>query len=309
MSKNYKTTGELIKKRILIIGSNGMLGQRLIHYYYTDENVELLCCSNEKESFIPGIDYRELDISVKKDVKKLFHEFYPDVVINAAAYTNVDKCETEKELAWKINVDGVENLMYFSKVIEAHLIQISTDYVFDGKDGPYSEDAPVNPIGYYGRTKLASENLLLASGGVYTIIRTNVLYGPVKFGRPDFVKWVVTSLREGKEIKIVDDQYNNPTYIDDLVKAIDSAIQKNAVGIYNIGGREVLNRYEFTLRIADFFGLDKSLIKKIKTEELKQIARRPLKSGLKIEKAERELDYFPKSIEKSFEKMKEEIGL
>ncbi|MBZ0179182.1 MAG: dTDP-4-dehydrorhamnose reductase [Melioribacteraceae bacterium] len=286
-----------------------MLGQRLVHYYYTDNNVELLCCSNEKESFIPGIDYRELDISVRKDVKKIFNEFYPDVVINAAAYTNVDKCETEKELAWRINVEGVENLMYFSKVIDAHLIHISTDYVFDGKEGPYTEDAPVNPVGYYGRTKLASENLLVASGGDYTIIRTNVLYGPVKYGRPDFVKWVVTSLREGNEIRIVDDQYNNPTYIDDLVKAIDAAIRKKAVGIYHIGGREVLNRYEFTLRIADFFDLEKSLIKRIKTEDLNQAARRPLKSGLVIQKAEKELDYFPKSIEKSFEKMRQEIDL
>lgn len=309
MSQNYKSTGELIKRRILIVGSNGMLGQRLVHYYYTDPKVEILCCSAEDDSFIPGIDYRKLDITVKKEVKKVFNEFYPDVVINAAAFTNVDKCETEKELAWKINVDGVENLMYFGRVIDSHLIHISTDYVFDGSEGPYSENDPVNPVGYYGRSKFASENLILASGGIYTIIRTNVLYGPVKYGRPDFVKWVVTSLREGKEIRIVDDQYNNPTYIDDLVKAIDAVIVKKAVGIYHIGGREVLNRYEFTLRIAEYFNLNKSLIKKIKTEELNQAARRPLKSGLKIEKAEKELDYFPKSIEKSFEKMKEEIGL
>jgi dTDP-4-dehydrorhamnose reductase len=136
-----------------------------------------------------------------------------------------------------------------------------------------------------------------------------VLYGQAKFGRADFVRWVVSSLREEKTIRIVNDQINNPTFIDDLVWAIDSAVNNKKYGVYHIGGPEYLDRYEFTMRIADYFGLDKSLVQSIKTEELNQKAKRPLKSGLLIQKARAELDYKPHSINDSFAKMKSELGL
>ena len=192
----------MIKQRIMIVGSNGMLGQRLTEYYLLQNNAEVYCTSNEDESFIPNVDYDKIDLADKKSVKKAVTKFFPDVIINAAAYTAVDKCESEKELAWKINVTGVENLIHYAKSVDAKLIHISTDYVFDGENGPYDETKIPNPISYYGRTKLASENALLTSGINYAIVRTNVLYGHAKYGRPDFVKWVVTSLRDGKEINI-----------------------------------------------------------------------------------------------------------
>lgn len=299
----------MIKQRIMIVGSNGMLGQRLTEYYLLQNNAEVYCTSNEDESFIPNVDYDKIDLADKKSVKKAVTKFFPDVIINAAAYTAVDKCESEKELAWKINVTGVENLIHYAKSVDAKLIHISTDYVFDGENGPYDETKIPNPISYYGRTKLASENALLTSGINYAIVRTNVLYGHAKYGRPDFVKWVVTSLRDGKEINIVDDQINNPTFLDDLVKGIDGLIKFKKTGLYNIGGKEFLNRFDFTIRIADFFELDKSRIKRIKTADLNQPARRPLKSGLIILKAETEIGYKPHSIEESLIVMKRELGL
>lgn len=302
-------SGNLIKTRILIIGSNGMLGQRLAEYFSNTNNYELMCASAEPESFVPGVDYKSVDISHKNSVRKLILDFFPDFIINAAGYTNVDKAESERELAWKVNVNGVENIALYAWTIDAHMIHISTDYIFDGKKGPYSENDKPCPISYYGRTKLAAENSIRTSGVRYTIIRTNVLYGPAKFGRPDFVKWVINSLREGKEIKIVTDQYNNPTYIDDLVDAIHKIILFKKEGIYNIAGKEIISRYDFTLKIADYFDLNKKLIKPVLTQELNQSAPRPLKSGLIILKAMVELDYKPHEYEESFELMKKELNL
>lgn len=301
--------GSMLKTRILIIGSNGMLGQRLTDYFSASSNVELLCTSQEENSFIEDVEYKPLDITNKQRVKDIVLDFFPDFVINAAAFTNVDKSESERELTWKVNVNGVENIALYSWTIDAHLIHISTDYIFDGKNGPYSEVDKPSPINYYGRSKLASENSIRTSGVRFTILRSNVLYGPAKFGRPDFVKWVVESLSSHKEIRIVKDQYNNPTFIDDICFAISKIIEYKKEGIYNIAGPEILSRLEFTNRIADYFMLDKSLIKSIVTEELKQPAPRPLKSGLITLKAETELGYKPTSITDSFAIIKKYLNL
>lgn len=303
------SSNKLIKKRILITGSNGMLGQRLTEYYLKKNNIELMCCSVEETSYITVVNYLQLNIVNKSEVKNVFQNFYPDVIINTAAFTNVDLCESEREAAWNVNVTGVDNLAFYAKSIESHLIHISTDYVFDGNNGPYSEKEKPNPISYYGRTKLASENAVKYRKCDASIIRTNVLYGPAKFGRNDFVKWVVESLRNNKPIKIVTDQINNPTYIDDLVDAINKIIEFKKLGLYNIGGKEFLSRYDFTSRIADYFSLDKDLISSIITASLNQPAPRPLKSGLVTLKAETELGYKPQAMETTFQLMKKELQL
>ncbi|MCX6170465.1 MAG: dTDP-4-dehydrorhamnose reductase [Ignavibacteriales bacterium] len=302
-------SGDLIKKRILIIGSNGMLGQRLAEFFRSDDKIELLCASVENESLIPEVNYKQLDIRQKNEVREIILNFFPDFVINTAAYTNVDKSETDKETAWKINVNGPENIAHYCWTIDAHLIHLSTDYIFDGKNGPYTEVDKPCPISYYGRTKLASENSIRTSGVRFTIIRTNILYGAAKFGRNDFVKWVLTSLSSGQTIRIVTDQIGNPTYIDDIVSAINKVTEFKMEGIYNIGGIEMLSRFDFTQRIAGYFNLDKKLILPILTKDLNQPAHRPLKSGLITLKAETELEYKPKSIETSFQLIKNELNL
>lgn len=294
---------------ILIVGSNGMLGQRLVEFYSTKNNINLFTASAEENSFFENIYYNCIDITNKTEVLNLFEKVKPDCVINAAAYTGVDKAEEENEKAFAINVSGVEYLAEACKEHDSRLIHISTDYVFNGENGPYSEDDETTPIGYYGKTKLEGEKKIIAQNINYAIIRTNVLYGPAKFGRNDFVKWVVKMLKDKNEIKIVTDQINNPTFIDDLVNGINLVITKNAKGIFNIGGEEFLSRYDFTLRIADFYNLRKDLIKKIITEELNQTAPRPLKSGLKIKKAEKNLGYKPLKIEESLDKMRSSLEL
>lgn len=301
--------GNIIKRRVLIIGSNGMLGQRLVDFFRACNNVELLCSSVEASSLIPDVNYAQVNIVQKNKVKELILDFFPDIIINTAAFTNVDKAESERETAWKINVNGVENIALYGWTIDAHLIHISTDYIFDGKNGPYSEEDKPMPIGYYGRTKLAGENSIRISGVRFSIVRTNILYGPAKYGRPDFVKWVINSLQANEPIRIVTDQIGNPTYIDDIVSAINKLIEFKKEGIYNIGGIEMLSRLDFTLRIAEYFSLDKKLIFPILTKDLNQPAHRPLKSGLITLKAETELGYKPHSIETTFELMKKELNL
>lgn len=290
---------DILKNRILIVGSNGRLGQSLTQKLKNKVKTELLCCSIERESLFDDVEYRQMDMTKKDQVKKVVLDFVPDFIINAAAYTNVDKCETERELAWKINVAGVEYFAQYARLVDAHITHISSDYVFDGEAGPYSEKDKPNPVSYYGRTKFASENALKISGAKYTIVRTNVLYGPSEFGNPDFVKWVIDSVNEGKEIKIVTDQINNPTFIPDLADGIIQIIDYNKDGIFNIGGAELMSRYDFTQKIADYFKLDKSLIKQIKTKELNQPAPRPRKSGLITLKAETELNYKPHSLDET----------
>ncbi|MBN2572911.1 MAG: dTDP-4-dehydrorhamnose reductase [Ignavibacteriales bacterium] len=297
------------KQKILIVGSNGMLGQRLIEHYLTDENTDLLCSSIEEKSLIENVNYFCADITDKKTIGKIIKEFKPDFIINAAAYTDVDRSETERVLAQKINVEGVANLANYSSVVNSHLIYISTDYVFDGIKGPYSEDDIPNPINYYGKTKLAGENAIKKYDTKHTILRTNVLFGLGKNVKSDFVKWFIESLRNNKPVQIVDDQINNPTYVDDLVDAIGRVIEYKKKGLFNIGGAEFLNRYEFALRIADFFGFDKSLITPVKTEVFNQPARRPLKSGLITLKAETELGYKPSSYEEIFIKIKKRMSV
>ena len=301
-------SNNLIKKRILIVGSNGMLGQRTISFFSKHTNFEILGCSVEEKPVTNNYEYCICDLTKRENVKKIIYDFYPDFIINAAAFTSVDLSEIERETAWKVNVKGVEYLAETARVLDSHLIHISSDYIFDGTNGPYAENAKPNPLGYYGRTKLASENALKISGSVHTILRTNVLFG-VADSRPDFVRWVINSLKNKKQIRIVTDQFNNPTFIDDLVQAISKVIEFKKDGIYHIGGRDFLSRFEFTEKIVDFFNLDKNLVSAIKTEELNQKARRPLKSGLITLRAETELGFKPHTILESLTMMKKELKI
>ncbi len=298
-----------MKNKILIFGATGMLGQRCYEYFAKKLGYSVLCSSVESDFYDPSATYVRCDITKRDQVKKVISDFSPDYIINAAAFTNVDKSESERETAWNINVKAVEYMAEGARNCDAHIIHISSDYIFDGVKGQYAEGDKPNPVGYYGRTKLAGENALKISNALYTILRTNVLYGVITKGRLDFVRWVVESIRKGERIRIVTDQINNPTFLDDLVRAISQVIEFRKFGVYNIGGREFLSRYDFTMRIVNFFKLDGSLVDKIKTPDLKQPAKRPLNSGLVTLKAETEFGYSPTQMEETFRIMQEELGI
>jgi dTDP-4-dehydrorhamnose reductase len=297
-------------KRILVTGANGLLGQHLAQIFSQVAKYELLFTSHHP-SFYPNhqplLDYTQLDITSKSDVKSLVTSFHPDIVINAAAMTNVDACESQRELAWKINVHGIENLVIVARAIHAKIIHVSTDYIFDGLHGPYVEDDRPNPINYYGKTKLASENALRTGDARFAIARTIVLYGAGRNIKQNFALWVINSLSNGKPIKAATDQISSPTNVHDLAYGILRIVEQEAEGIYHMSGAEHLSRHEFAKKIAEVYGFDPHLISAVKSEELHQAARRPLHTGFITLKAETELGYKPCDITQGLLMLKRDL--
>jgi len=296
-------------KRILITGSNGLLGQKIVEIF-SRSNYPMMLISLEEHSVFDedSIPYRKVDTTHRQDVRKVIDEFEPDVIIHTAAITNVDQCETERGLAWQVNVGSVENMVFAAKLVGAHVIHISTDYVYDGKKGPYSELDRPNPISYYGRTKLASENVLLTSGLPTTIVRTMVLYGLGHDIKLNFALWLLKNLQEGKQVKVVDDQIGNPTLADDLAFGILKTTELEREGIYNIAGPDLVSRYDFAVVLARIFNLNKKLITPIKTDAIKQPAPRPLKSGLITLKSQVDLDLKMSGIDQGLTILKNQIN-
>jgi dTDP-4-dehydrorhamnose reductase len=297
--------------RVLITGCHGLLGQKVLKVFLKSTSAEILATAKEPKTFLDlkGFDYTMLDITNRSDVKNLVVYFNPDVIVNTAAYTNVDGCELNRELAWRVNVEGVRNLVHSARRVDAKLIHISTDYIFDGKNGPYDENAIPNPINYYGRTKLASENEIKIGGIRFAILRTNVLYGVGKNVKSNFALWLYNKLSSGEKIKVVTDQIGNPTYVDDLAFAILKVVEFDKEGIYNVGGRDFVSRYDFALKLAEIFSFDHELIIPVKTFELNQVAPRPLKSGLITLKAEAELGLKPYGVEDGIRQFKFELDV
>ena len=274
--------------RLLITGSSGQLGttlQDLLAKHY-----EIVCTTrhgNSNNTF-------NLNITNKIMLKEVLDATKPDLIINLAAMTNVDLCERDPSSAKQINLLGVENIC---NLFNGKIIQISSDYVFDGKMGPYSEDDNTNPISIYGKTKLLAEKVVLNHNDENIVLRTNVLYSYNSNTNACFVNWVVRSLKEKTQINVVNDQYNNPTWTKSISRVILLCIQKKISGLYHWGDRDILSRYQFSQKIAKIFNLDKSLIKPIKTSELSQVAKRPLKSGLISKKMEEAINVYAPAVE------------
>lgn len=271
------------EKRILVTGANGMLGENCVRLLMS-EGVLLATDLHPQLITSMPVNYRPLNITVTDEVHAVLTEFRPDWVVNCAAYTGVDGSENHREKAWEVNVTGVRNIIDNLLTLGGQIIQISTDYVFDGQSGPYDENAAVNPINYYGQTKLASEHLIVESGLPYVILRTNVLFGNATNPSASFVHWVVTRLTRHEFITVVTDQYGNPTWTNGLAEAIRQVIRDGKTGLFNYGGADYVNRYDFALQIADIYQLERGYIKPITTRELNQKAPRPLRAGLVCEK-------------------------
>ncbi|MCF7811840.1 dTDP-4-dehydrorhamnose reductase [bacterium] len=292
-----------MSRKILITGSNGLLGQKLLHVLSNGAN-ELAGIDIVSGSFVSDVEhqYHRVDLTDKRLIFEKISEIEPQIIIHTAAMTMVDKCEQEKEACWNINVKATDHIITPARKIGAKVIFISSDYVFDGKKGPYTENDLPRPINYYGKSKLAAENILRGSDLNWAIVRTIVLYGVGIKVRASFVTWLLHELRNGKSVNIVNDQWGNGTIVDDLAAGIERIISLDKTGIYNIASHEFISRYNFAIKVAKYFKLNIDLINSITTKELKQPALRPLRSGLDISKAEREL-YI------SFRTINEALGL
>lgn len=295
--------------KVLITGSNGLLGQSLLDLYLKDSTSEVIALSRGENRYpiSKGYVYEQIDLTNKANLKDVVLKHKPNVIINTSAMTNVDACEDNKEECDKINVELVENLAELSAEINAHLIHISTDFIFDGKKegGYYTETDEPNPLSYYGLSKLKSEEVLANSKIDYTILRTILVYGKVHdMSRNNIVLWVRKMLLEEKEITIVNDQFRAPTYVEDLAMACKIAADKKAQGTFNVSSSKLLSVFEIAKQIAEVFELDSSLIKPISTTTLNQRAPRPYKTGFDLTKTNSELEFYPKTFKEDLQKFK-----
>lgn len=298
--------------KILITGSNGLLGQKLVHKLSKDSEVQLIATARGENrlSNKEGYVYQSLDITNKDEVEKVIADHKPDVVINTAAMTNVDACESDKEGCDKLNVDAVQYIVDACKANQSHLVHLSTDFIFDGEDGPYDEEATPNPISYYGESKLKAEEIVLKSGLDAAILRTVLVYGIAEdMSRSNIALWAKGALSKGQQINVVDDQFRSPTLAEDLADGCILAAKQKAKGIYNISGKDQLSVLEIVQQVADFWKLDKSLINPVSSKTLSQPAKRPPKTGFILDKAIRELGYKPHSFMEGLAVLDEQMGI
>ena len=297
-------------KKVLITGSNGLLGQATVRLFRKD--VEVIGCdigSAAVDYFHPPQRYIQLDLTDRGRVKSQLSGLKPEIIINTAAFTDVDGCESKTEACWLINAKAIEEMIDVSQAFSPLFVQISTDYVFDGNSGPYRETDTPKPLGYYGLSKYAAEKTIRNSNLEYIIARSMILFGWGKDVRLNFVTWVVDQLKKRKKIRVVNDQIGNPTYTDDLAEALLRLIRKEEYGLFHIAGNEICSRFEFACKIAEIFDLDRSLIQEIKTSDLGQKAPRPMNSSFVLDKLSNTVDWLPSKLTDALKKLKSQLQL
>lgn len=291
--------------KLLIIGASGVLGSRLFNDAINKKwNTLGTYCSCESN----GLTY--LDVRDMNSMEKVFNFFRPEVVVMAGGITDVDLCTIKPKLGRDVNIKGTSNLVKNIKEYGSKLVYVSTDYIFDGENGPYKEEDKPNPINKYGETKLEAENIIRSKLKEYLIVRTCQLYGVAeRSSEPtkNFAIKIIHNMRNNKKVYAADDLYSTPTYSGLLSDILIKLIEKNAEGIYHGAGAEFLNRYDYVNKIADIFGLNKALIQRVKLKDLKLKAKRPKKGGLKINKIADKVDYRLLSCNDSLGIFKEDL--
>ncbi len=294
--------------RVLVTGCHGLLGQALVEGLGADverlDGIDL-----HEDSFFPGLrgySYHRQDLSERDETVELIGRIKPGVIVHSAAMTSLNTCEVARERCWQVNVRAVENVIEAARRSGAHLVLLSTDHVFNGEAGPYSELDRPDPISYYGKSKLAAENTVLGGGVGSAVVRTVSVFGRGRHLKPNFVSWLVGKLREGKEVKVVSDQMSNVTFVGDVVRAIRRVVTLKRSGLYHVAGRQIINRFEFARLVAEAYGLDPEPIQPTLTRLLDQPAPRPLQGGLVVDKAEKELKLQFLDVEGSLRQYREQ---
>ena len=287
-------------KTILTTGSNGLLGQKLTEKILAEGRVKLVATSKGTNRYPvkDGYRYAEMDILNAVQVREVIERYSPDAIVHTAAMTNVDTCEANKALCRQLNVDAVQTLISICEEKNIQLIHLSTDFVFDGADGPYKEDDAVNPVSYYGESKVLAEALLKNSKVNWAILRTILVYGiSSDMSRSNIVLWAKAALEKASPINVVNDQWRMPTLAEDLAEACLLAVEKNAKGIYHVSGKDYMSIADLVRKVADYWGLDQSFINEISSTSLNQMANRPVRTGFILGKTIKDLDYRPHSFE------------
>lgn len=291
-------------QKILITGANGFVG-----YYLTNLLVKKeyqIIATGKGENRLPfnqkNFCYYSLDFTDAAAVEKIFTEHQPQIVIHCGALSKPDECELNKEAAFKTNVTGTLTLLKKAEKCKSFFVFLSTDFVFDGVKGMYAEEDERSAVNYYGETKLLAENEVMKYSLDWTIVRTVLVYGKPFLSRQNILTTVAAALQKGEQLNIFNDQVRTPTFVEDLAIALVTIIEKTAKGIYHISGIDVLTPYQMAIAVADYLNLDSSLIKKVAQIDFDQPAKRPLKTGFDISKAQNRLGYNPVSFKEGLSK-------
>jgi dTDP-4-dehydrorhamnose reductase len=291
------------KKKVLVTGSNGLLGQKLTDLFTSKADWELVATgvgvNRHPRSTEDGVyRYEVLDITDEGMVNAVLRRELPDVVIHTAAMTQVDDCEFQRDACVALNVNSVERLAKLSTELGFHLVHISTDFIFDGTKAMVTEDELPNPLSYYGWSKWEGEKAVMENANSYSILRTVLVYGKVAdMSRTNIVLWAHGALRDGKKANVVTDQFRTPTLAEDLAMGCFLAAEQKAQGIYHIAGKDYMSVIELVERVAKFYGFSMENITRVDSSTLNQPAKRPPDTGLSIEKARKDLGYEPHSFE------------
>lgn len=297
-------------KTVLVTGSNGLLGQKITSTILSGKQFNLVATSKGENRFktTQGYTYAEMDILNPANVREVLERYKPDAIIHTAALTNVDKCETEKELAYALNVEAVKTLITICEEYKIQLVHLSTDFIFDGQNGPYLESDVPNPLSYYGKTKSEAEELVKNASCKWAILRTIIVYGIISDeSRSNIVLWAKGALEKGTPINVVNDQWRMPTLVEDLADACLLVVEKDAHGVFNISGKDMMSISELVFKVAYFWDLNKELITEISAASLNQSAARPMKTGFILDKAIHELGYAPRSFEQGLALVDEQL--
>lgn len=272
-----------IMMKVLITGGSGLLGSALSLYF--KDYFETVSTYTKHKINIDECETIYLDITDAKNTAHIIENIRPQIIIHTAALVGVNYCEKEPELAFKINVEGTRNIVEAAKKTNSKIIYVSTDYIFDGKQGRYSEKDDPNPISYYGTTKLEGEKAIDTNNDA--IIRTSIYGWNIVKERQSFSTWVVNELSSNRQINIFTDQYNSMMLANNCAEALKEIIDKNLNGILNIASSARISRYNFAVKIADVFNLDHRLISPVKNNEVSGHEKRPQDVSLDISKAKK----------------------
>jgi len=296
---------------VLVTGANGLVGQKVVQQL-NDYSFQVIATGkgNSRIPFTQNSVYISADITNKNEVFSIFEQYPITHVIHCAAVTNVDFCELNPIECYKGNVEAVEFIVQACEKHSSKLIHVSTDFIFDGLNGPYDEEAKPNPLSIYGNSKLQAEEYIAKSKISWAIARTILVYGVSKdMSRSNIVLWVKKSLEENKSISVVIDQLRTPTLADDVAQGLILMLLKNAEGIYHIGGLEPMTIFEIAMQVAKFWNLNTRLIKPTLSQAIQQPAKRPPITGLIIQKAVEQLGYKPHSFLEGLKVVDEQIQL
>ena len=302
----------MLRTSILLTGANGLLGQALVRQLSGSSDHDVLATArDEAPRFDVPCEYRRMDVTAPSEVETVVEEYQPDVVINCAAVSDVGECDEDRNRAWAVNARAVRRLAKHCRALDAHLVQVSSDFVFNGKSGPYAEDARPDPVNYYGRTKLAGENVLREFDFLdWSIVRTVLLYGVAKdLRRSNVVLWMIDQLSQNEVIHVVNDQWRTPTYAPDLADGIVRLVERERTGIYHLSGREMVTIHELAETVAEVFDFDDSHIDPVPSNYFEDAVERPSKTGFIILKAETELGYDPRPLKEGLRAVGQDLGL